>query len=140
VISAVVGSGQYCLSSFISEQPTLQVEATGRILIRKGIETCSVVYNGGGGTCLNQAGPKFNTCGWRSSNTGVSFEASQSRKIRLDDVGKKLSKLGEIRAVLRSRSKILLLNSPNNMCDYAPSCPKRRFTYTRGFISYAASC
>jgi hypothetical protein len=55
-------------------------------------------------------------------------------------VGKKLSKLGEIRAVLRSRSKTLLLNSPNNMCDYAPSCSERRFINTRLFISYAASC
>lgn len=139
MISAVVGSSQYCLSSLISEQPTLQVEATDRILLRKGIETCSVVYNKED-TSLNQAVPNFHTCGWRSSNTGVSFEASESRKIRLDDVGKKLSKLGEIRAVLRSRSKTLLLNSPNNMCDYAPSCSERRFINTRLFISYAASC
>ena len=104
MISAVVGSGQYCLFSLLSEQPRLRVEATDRILLRKGTETCAVVYNRED-TSLNQAVPNFHTCGWRSSITGMSFEASESRKIRLDDVGKKLSKLDEIRQYFEAAPK-----------------------------------
>jgi len=74
VISAVVESGQYCLSSLISEQPTLQVEVTDRIWLRKGIETCSVAYNRED-TSLDQTLPNFNVSGWRYGNAGMSFEA-----------------------------------------------------------------